>query len=151
LEIRLKRKHGSPKLCLVDHGLRASWLQEQIPLAPNSLREAPELTAVAGHLAESVAGSVLATITGLDIAHLPGRQGEPEVDFVLTIGVKRIPVEIKYQSRIDPLRDTEGLRSFIEKAVNNAPFGLLITQDDKPQIVDPRIVTLPLSSLMLLR
>jgi len=28
LEIRLKRKRGSPKLCLVDHGLRASWLQE---------------------------------------------------------------------------------------------------------------------------
>ena len=31
LEIRLKRKRGSAKLCLVDHGLRASWLQEQIP------------------------------------------------------------------------------------------------------------------------
>ena len=151
LEIRLKRKRGSPKLCLVDHGLRASWLQEQIPLTPNKLREEPELTVVAGHLAESVAGSVLATITGLDIAHFPERHGEPEVDFVLTIGVKRIPIEVKYQARIDPLRDTEGLRSFIEKSVNNAPFGLLVTQDDNPQIVDPRIMTLPLSSLMLLR
>ena len=151
LEIRLKRKRGSPKLCLVDHGLRASWLQEQIPLTPNKLREEPELTVVAGHLAESVTGSVLTTITGLDIAHFPERHGEPEVDFVLTIGVKRIPIEVKYQARIDPLRDTEGLRSFIEKSVNNAPFGLLVTQDDTPQIVDPRIVTLPLSSLMLLR
>ena len=34
LEIRLKRRRGSPKLCLVDHGLRASWLQESIPLVP---------------------------------------------------------------------------------------------------------------------
>ena len=151
LEIRLKRKRGSPKLCLVDHGLRASWLQEQIPLNPAKLREEPELTVVAGHLAESVTGSVLATITGLDIAHFPERQGEPEVDFVLTIGVKRIPLEVKYQARIDALRDTEGLRSFIEKSVNNAPFGLLVTQDDTPQVTDPRIVTLPLSSLMLLR
>ena len=151
LEIRLKRKRGSPKLCLVDHGLRASWLQEQIPLNPAKLREEPELTVVAGHLAESVTGSVLATITGLDIAHFPERQGEPEVDFVLTIGVKRIPIEVKYQARIDALRDTEGLRSFIEKSVNNAPFGLLVTQDDTPQVTDPRIVTIPLSSLMLLR
>lgn len=151
LEIRLKRKRGSPKLCLVDHGLRASRLQEQIPLNPMKLRDQPELTAVAGHLAESVTGAVLSTITGLDLAHFPERQGEPEVDFILTIGVKRIPVEVKYQARIDPLRDTEGLRSFIEKAVNNAPFGILITQDDSPEVVDPRLISLPLSSLMLLR
>ena len=98
LEIRLKRKRGSPKLCLVDHGLRASWLQEQIPLDPRKLHEEPELTVVAGHLAESVTGAVLSTITGLDVAHFPERHGEPEVDFVLTIGVKRIPVEVKYQA-----------------------------------------------------
>jgi hypothetical protein len=55
------------------------------------------------------------------------------------------------QARIDPMRDTEGLRSFIERAVNNAPFGLVVTQDDSPQIVDPRVITLPLSSLLLLR
>lgn len=151
LEIRLKRKRGSPKLCLVDHGLRASWLQEEIPLDPRKLHEQPELTVVAGHLAESVTGAVLSTITGLDIAHFPERHGEAEVDFILTIGVKRIPVEVKYQARIDPMRDTEGLRSFVEKAVNNAPFGLLITQADAPAVVDPRVVALPLSSLMLLR
>jgi hypothetical protein len=52
---------------------------------------------------------------------------------------------------LEPLRDTEGLRSFIEKAVNNAPFGLLITQGESPGVVDPRVVALPLSSLMLLR
>jgi predicted AAA+ superfamily ATPase len=151
LEIRLKRKRGSLKLCLVDHGLRASWLQEQIPLDPVRLREEPELTVVAGHLAESVTGAALSTITGLDLAHFPERHGEPEVDFVLTIGVKRIPIEVKYQAKIDPMRDTEGLRSFIEKTVNNAPFGLLITQDGSPEVLDPRIVALPLSSLMLLR
>jgi hypothetical protein len=60
-------------------------------------------------------------------------------------------IELEDQARVDAMRDTEGLRSFIEKAVNNAPFGLLITQDDSPQIPDPRIVALPLSSLMLLR
>lgn len=151
LEIRLKRRRGSPKICLVDLGLRASWLQERIPLDPARVREQPELTVVAGHLAESVTGALLSTVPGLDIAHFPERSGEPEVDFVLTIGVKRIPIEVKYQSRIDPLRDSEGLRTFVEKAVNNAPFGLLITQGPAPNVEDPRIVVLPLSSLMLLR
>lgn len=152
LEIRLKRTRGSPKICLADHGLRASWLQESIPLDPNVLAEQPDLMPLAGHLAESVVGSTLATVHGLDIAWLPERSGEPEVDFVLTIGATRIPLEVKYQRRLEPLRDTEGLRTFIEKSINRAPFGILVTQrDDFPTSLDPRIVALPLSSLMLLR
>jgi len=89
LEIRLKRKRGSAKLCLADHGLRAAWLQEQVPLAPDRLAAAPALTTLAGHLAESVFGSVAATIPGLDIAHLPARGADREVDFVLTAGAWR--------------------------------------------------------------
>lgn len=151
LEIRLKRKRGSAKLCLADHGLRASWLQEQIPLTSEELSERPELTTLAGHIAESVFGSVASTIHGLDIAHFPERGNDREVDFILTVGVQRIPVEIKYQRRIDPLRDTFGLRSFLEKSVNNASFGLLVTQDNSGVADDPRIVTIPLSTFMLLR
>ncbi len=151
LEIRLKRRRGSPKLCLVDHGLRASWLQERIPLVPGLLAQRPELTTMAGHLAESVFGSVAATIHGLDIAHFPPRGTDQEVDFVLTVGSTRIPVEVKYQRRIDSFRDTLGLRSFLEKSVNNAPFGILVTQDNSGTVDDPRIVSLPLSTFMMLR
>lgn len=150
LEIRLKRNRGFPRICLVDHGLRASWLQEQIPLAPEQLRQESHLTTMAGHLAESVTGSLLATIGGLDLAHFPARDDLLEVDFVLTIGTRRIPLEVKYQRVVDPLRDTEGLRRFLETAANNAPFGLLVTQTPV-QLTDPRIVALPLSSLMLMR
>ncbi|MCX5768720.1 MAG: AAA family ATPase [Candidatus Hydrogenedentes bacterium] len=151
LEIRLKKKRGNLKICLADHGLRASWLQEVIPLSPEELSANPHLSGLAGHIAESVVGATLSTIGSLDLAHLPERDGEPEVDFILTIGTKRIPLEVKYQRKLDPLRDTEGLRTFIEKAVNNAPFGVVVTQDDGSGVDDPRIVTLPLSSLMLLR
>jgi predicted AAA+ superfamily ATPase len=94
---------------------------------------------------------MLATISQLDLAHVPSRGAEPEVDFVLTIGTRRIPLEVKYRTRIDPLADTEGLRTFLEKRVNNAPFGLLVTQTDQETVDDPRIVSLPLSSLLLLR
>ena len=151
LEIRLKKRRGNLKICLSDHGLRASWLQEVVPLDPPALAREPHLQPLAGHLAESVAGAALATIAHLDLSHLPAHGGEPEVDFVLTVGTRRIPVEIRYQRRIDPLADTEGLRTFIEKTANNAPFGLLIGQTDEEMVVDPRIVALPLSSLMLLR
>lgn len=92
----------------------------------------------------------MAAITGLDVAHFPGREVEPEVDFVLTIGERRIPVEVKYRRTIE-FRDTFSLRSFIEKAHYNAPFGILVTLTEDPASDDPRIVSIPLSTLLLLR
>jgi predicted AAA+ superfamily ATPase len=151
LEIRLKKERASPKICLADHGLRASWLQELVPIAPDALLAEVHLTTLAGHVAESVVGAALSTISHLDLAHLARRGDEPEIDFVLTIGTRRIPLEVKYQRKIEPLADTEGLRTFVEKRVNNAPFGVLVTQTDTDVVQDPRIVTLPLSSLLLLR
>ncbi len=151
LEIRIRRTKGAPKICLADHGLRASWLQENIPLVPQELDSLPHLADLAGHLAESVTGAYLLTFSGLDLAHLPERKGDPEVDFVLTLGERRIPLEVKYRRTVDSLRDTEGLRTFLETKEYNAPFGVLVCARDETSINDPRIVTVPLSSLMLLR
>jgi predicted AAA+ superfamily ATPase len=153
LEVRLKRRRGHAKLCLCDHALRAAWLQEGVPLDPASLDPQPHLYGLAGHVAESVVGYYLASLAGLDVAHLPAneRKGQPEVDFVLTLGERRIPIEVKYGRVLDPLRDTLGLRLFLEKAVNNAPFGLLVTRDDDTTVDDPRIVCLPLRSLLLVK
>ena len=161
LELRLKRRRGSPKLCLVDHSLRASWLQEQIPLAPDALVASPELSTMAGHIghiAESTLGATASGIPGLGIAHQPERGLDraciepirPLVDFVFTVGDRRLPVEVKYQRRIDPVRDTLGIRSFVEKSANRAPFGLLITQTDTPTEDAPHVVSMPLSTFMLL-
>jgi len=151
LELRLKRAKKNPKLCIVDLGLRASWLEEVVPLHPEALAAAPHLSDLAGHLAESVVGAFLAGLPHLDLACFPERPTEPEIDFVLTIGEKRIPLEIKYRQRIDPLRDTIGLRSFMEKAHYNAPLGILVTMNDEEFVADPRIICLPLSSLLLMR
>ena len=151
LEIRLKKRKGHAKICLCDHALRAAWLQEIIPLEPEALDQQPHLFDLAGHVAESAAGYYLASLTGLDIAHSPEHGGNPEVDFVITIGERRIPVEIKYRKVIDRIRDTFGLRLFMEKAANNAAFGLLITRDDEAKVDDPRIICIPLKSLFLVR
>lgn len=151
LELRLKRTKGNYKVCLCDHGLRASWLQESIPLDSAALLAAPHLADLAGHIAESVAGYFLGGLPHLDLAHFPERGAEPEVDFVMTIGESRIPVEIKYRNRIDPQRDTIGLRTFLEKTVYHAPFAVLVTMRDDVVVEDPRIVTVSLPSLLLLR
>jgi predicted AAA+ superfamily ATPase len=148
LELRLKRRRGLSKLCLCDPIL--SWLQEVIPLDPQALARSPHLYNLAGHIAESVVGSFFGSVIGLDLAHFPERAAEPEVDFVLTVGEQRIPVEVKFRRRIE-YRDTLGLRSFIEKAQYNAPFGVLVTMMDEAASDDPRIVSVPLSSLLLLR
>jgi predicted AAA+ superfamily ATPase len=136
---------------LCDHAIRAAWLQEIVPLESTALDLAPHLSDLAGHIAESTVGYSLASLTGLSVAHLPERGMQPEVDYVLTIGERRIPVEVKYRRSVDPSRDTLGLRAFLEKAANNATFGLLITRQDYAPVADPRIITLGLPSLLIVR
>ena len=111
----------------------------------------PALSTMAGFLAESVVGATLSTIYSLDLNYSPERKDQRELDFVMTVGTKRIPVEVKYQRTPDPVRDTQGLRTFIDKAVNNAPFGILVTQRDTAADFGPKVLALPLSTLMLLR
>ena len=135
---------------LCDHALRASWLQEVVPLHPAGLEQQPHLRDLAGHIAESAAGYFLKSITGLDVAHFPERASEPEVDFILTVGEQRIPLEVKYRSRVG-WDDTRRLRSFSERSAYNAPFGVIVTLGDDPATDDPRVVSLPLSTLLLLR
>ncbi|MBM3495268.1 MAG: DUF4143 domain-containing protein, partial [Armatimonadetes bacterium] len=151
LEIRLKRRRGYSKLCLCDHALRAAWLQEIIPLDPAALDKAPHLHDLAGRIAESVVGYYLCSLTGPSIAQLPERGADPEVDYVMTIGDKRIPVEVKYRRVLDPIRDTVGLRAFLEKSVNNAPFALLVARGDAQPVLDPRIVVISLPALLMVR
>jgi len=114
------------------------------------LMRQPHLSDLAGHLAESVVGAFLAQIPHLDVAHFPERATEPEVDFILTIGERRIPLEVKYRRHIDLHRDTLGLRAFLDKSHYNAPFGILATMLPV-EVPDPRIVPVPLSSLLLMR
>lgn len=150
LELRLKKRKGASKLCLCDHALRAAWMQEVVPLTPDALELQPTLSDLAGRIAESVAGYFFRSIINLNVAHFPERHGEPEVDFVLTLGDQRIPIEIKYRRRIDG-GDQQGLLSFLNKRSYNAPFGVLVTLLDEAPVTDPRIVSVPLSTLLMAR
>ena len=138
------------KICLADHALRASWLQERVPLAPDALDAGPELTTLAGHMAQSVLGTTSSVICSLDTDRVPTTPREPDLDFVLEVGDQQIPVRVDYQRSIDPVRDTRGIRAFAEVPAKRAQFGLLITREDAPPIDAPCIVAMPLSTFMLL-
>jgi hypothetical protein len=130
---------------------RATCLGEVVPLDPGSLGQRPELTDIAGRVAESAAGYFLTGLPGLEVRWLPSRQGDPEVDFVLGVGDRWIPLEVKYRARVDPVRDVEALKAFIEKPYHRATFGILVTREDVDVTLDPRVVALPLSSLLWMR
>ncbi len=153
LELRLKKERRHDKICLADHSLRASWLEELVPMTADGLADNPHLAPLAGHLAQSIAGAALANVRALDLAHLPAHGDAEEIDFVLSIGLRRLPLEVKYQHRIDPVRHTRALRAFLDDKNNQASFGLLITRGDLADdaLGDPRIVALPLASLLMLR
>lgn len=70
---------------------------------------------------------------------------------MVTAGEYRIPLEVKFRRRIDPHRDTRGLRSFLETTAYNAPFGVLVTQDEDVELDDPRIVPVSLRALLWMR
>jgi predicted AAA+ superfamily ATPase len=152
LEIRLKRRKGFHKICICDPALRAAYLQEVVPLSAQALDAAPHLRDLAGHIAESVVGYFLSGIPGLELAWAPSSANEPEVDFVITVGSRRIPMEVKYSDGVDGNRDTSGLRAFLAKRVYNAPFGVLVTKRDQvPERLPENIVAVPLPSLLLMR
>ena len=138
------------KICLADHALRASWMQEQVPLAPEALVTRPELATQAGHIAQSALGAITSNLRDLTTSRTPNPNREPRLDFLFWAGDQQIPTKVQYRRRVDPMRDTEGIRSFVEDPANRAPFGLLITQEDPPPIDDPRVVAMPLSTFMLL-
>ena len=151
LEMLAKRQGSPPKLCVCDHFVRNGILQETLPLAPDALEDCHEaIQTQVGHLIESVLGYFLKGIPGVELAWFPQRPNEPEIDFVLTIGAKRIPIEVKYRQDGLKQRYVEGIEVFCGKPAYAAEFGIVITQtDDGP--IGARALAIPASTFLLLR
>jgi predicted AAA+ superfamily ATPase len=155
LEALTKKQAHPSKLCICDHIDREAWLQERVPITPRELAKVNQaVSTLAGHIIESDIGYYLKGICGLDVSWFPARKGEPEVDFVLTLGLHRIPIEVKYCRGRPDAGDLAGLRSFCRQAKYHAPsgtpFGLLITQELSGAL-DENIVALPAYALLSLR
>lgn len=151
LELLGKGQIHPSKLCICDHYVRNGVLQETIPLDPADLaKEIESVVTQAGHLIESTLGYFLAGIPGLDVASFPPRPTEPEVDFILTIGTLRIPVEVKYRSRPPTIDQLGGIRHFLRKPAYQSAFGLVVTQTYAGLVADD-ILAIPASTMLLLR
>lgn len=151
LEMRLKKQSGAPKICVADHAVRAAWLDEVIPLDSGALDANPLLADMAGRIAESCAGAFLASLLDQSVNHLPDRNGQGEIDFVVAAGAYRVPIEIKFRAKINPQRDTRNLSEFIAKEANNAPLGVLISRDEVTSELPTGIVSVPLRTLLLMQ
>ena len=131
LEIRTRKQSAPAKICICDHAIRAAWLNEKI-----SLLSSPDLDStdndvgLAGHIIEGIVGYFLSRVSGVGLSYLPARQDGPEVDFIMIIGDTRIPIEVKYRPNVLNAEFTNGLSKFMDKKVNNAPFGLIISKED---------------------
>jgi predicted AAA+ superfamily ATPase len=144
-----KKASHPAKLCLCDHFVREAWLQEQVPLAADDLKNATEAVVTqSGHLAESLVGAFFAGVPGLDVSWFPENSSEGEVDFVLTIGLKRIPVEVKFRRHLDA-EDFHAVRSFVSQPKYDAPFGIVVTRETAGE--KDNLFCVPLHALLGLR
>ena len=117
------------------HSLAYTWLM------PHLARFSEPILRLVDWYQEAVLGATLN-----NVAH----RGEPTYLFFDEIqNLKNWAPQLK--SLVDHATTQVLITGSSEKSVNNAPFGLLVTQTDTDAVLDPRIVALPLSSLMLLR
>jgi predicted AAA+ superfamily ATPase len=148
LEFSAKRQKQPAKLCLCDHFLREALLGEQIPLTSQALRKTQSpVQTLAGHIVESVLGYTLESVPGLEVNWFPQRKGEPEVDFVVTVGLQRIPIEVKYTHGRPKAEDWAGIETFCRQPKYDAPFGLLITQNTAGELGE-HTIAIPLPILL---
>ncbi len=151
LELLGKKQGHAPKLCICDHFVRNGVLQETLPIHPKALQKCDEaVSGRVGHLIESVLGYYLKGIPGVELSWFPARPNEPEVDFVLTLGAARIPVEVKYRRGGPGGIDCAGIEAFCGKAAYAAKFGLIITQTAEGPVGE-NVIAIPASSFLLLR
>ncbi|HEX8325243.1 MAG TPA: AAA family ATPase [Tepidisphaeraceae bacterium] len=147
-ELLQRKQSNPPRICLCDHFVRNAWLQENIPLDPDRLATATQaVSGMAGHLIESVLGYQMCSIPTLEVAWNPARANESEIDFLLTLGLKRVPIEIKYHANFD-VRDIAALEAFCTKPHYNAKFGLIVTQTHAGKVGE-RTIAVPASALLL--
>lgn len=142
-ESRAKRIRRQRKVYLTNPGLRNSILGT---LNRRTLAEA-------GRLGPLVEGLVHDHAKRLAYSLNPGPDPEAfywrdrqnrEVDIVIQVSGKPLPIEVKY--RTDPARDLDGLRSFLQQ-VPVSPFGIVVTRDTLE--LRDNVAFLPLSRFLL--
>jgi predicted AAA+ superfamily ATPase len=141
---RSKRLIKAPKLFWTDTGLGAHLAGL---FSEDDLVRSREW----GRWVENWVGLHLLVYTGLRsprpaLSHWRTSHGH-EVDFVLEVGRRVLPIEVKTTSRPSG-RDLQGLHTFLD-TYPEVPFGILACQCDTPRVLSSRLLALPISDLLL--
>jgi predicted AAA+ superfamily ATPase len=67
-------------------------------------------------------------------------RGGAEVDFILEGSFGVVPIEIKYGVKVN-LKKLSSLRNFVKE--NNLPFGIVVNNGDKIEMICPEIIQIP--------
>jgi len=150
LEMLCRKNDGCCKYCVCDPFVRNSFLGEDIPLDPSELASVDQAVATqAGHLVESCIGNHCSQIPRVDLSWVSQKANTDEIDFILTIGDKRIPIEVKYVSRKIRQSDYEAVSKFALNPHYGAEFGLVATQTLAGELSDNVLAVRALDLLLL--
>lgn len=141
-ESRSKRIRKQNKVYVLDAGIRnalVDYLDETL------LNDATELGIV-------TEGIIFDHLVRLKYNLQPGPDPEvfycrekKEIDFILNVKRKIIPIEAKYRSKV-PSDTLKSIEDYIEK--NNCPFGIIITKDEFK--LENKIIRIPLWVFLLM-
>ena len=100
-----------------------------------------------GRIAEALVHNVVRLFPGIsDVSYYRHKQGEREIDFVVRVGSKVVPVEVCYQTSPD-VGHLRAVREFLEMYGKRDSFGIIVTKERLS--VSPPTLELPLAFFLL--
>ncbi|MFH1198199.1 MAG: AAA family ATPase, partial [bacterium] len=101
-----------------------------------------------GRIAETIAHNVIRLFPGIsDVSYYREPSGKQEVDFVVRVGSRMIPIEIAYKNQMDS-QHRNSVRSFLEAHGKQSNFGILVTKENWK--IEQPIIEMPLSFFLLM-
>lgn len=101
-----------------------------------------------GRIAETLAHNVIRLFPGVsDISYYREPSGKQEIDFVVRVGSRVVPIEIVYKNQTDS-HHRDSVRTFLETHGKQNSFGILVTKEDWK--IEQPILEIPLSIFLLM-
>ncbi len=134
--VRIRSTHA--KLYAAD-----PMLMQAITKIPTSLNGSDR-----GRIAETLAHNVIRLFQGIsDVSYFREPRGESEIDFVVRIGSRTVPIEVCYQPTID-VKHLKTLHDFISKHPKEGNYGMLVTKESYRPSLPVMEIPLPFFLLM---
>lgn len=100
-----------------------------------------------GRVAETLVHNVIRLFPGIsDVSYYREPSGKQEVDFIVRVGSRMIPIEVTYQNQMDN-QHRGSIRTFLEAHGKQNNFGILITKESWK--IEQPIIEMPLPFFLL--